>query len=85
MNRKGKRIIFYFGIAVGIAVSGIATILSSPVFFQKRIFEERIEDEITVNVTVEPTTEHSFLEPTTDEKIRTTLAAATTTETTMTT
>ena len=72
MNRNGKRIIFYFGIAV--ILSGIATILSSPVFFEKRVFE------ITVNVTFEPTTEHSFLEPTTDET--TTLAAARTTETT---
>jgi hypothetical protein len=83
MNLNGKRIIFYFGIVA--IFSGIATILSSPVFFEKRIFEEQIEDEITVKVTVEPTTEHSFLEPTTDETMRTTLAAATTTETTMTT
>ena len=102
MDRNGERIIFYFGIAV--ILSGIATILSSPVFFEKQVFEEQTENEIIptteihffestigdkigvgVTETAKPTTETSFLEPTTDEKMRTTLAAATTTETTMTT
>jgi len=79
MSRNGERIIFYFGIAV--ILSGIATILSSPVFFEKRIFDEQNID-IKVTVTTEPTTEYSFLKETTDEKISTTLTAATTTETT---
>ena len=61
MNRNGKRIIFYFGIAV--IMSGIATILSSPVFFEKQVFEEQKEDEIT------STTEIHFFESTTGDKI----------------
>jgi hypothetical protein len=82
MNRYGKRILFYFGIAV--ILSGIATILSSPVFFEKRVFDENKID-VTVTETAEPTTENSFFKPTTDEKMHTTLTAATTTETTVTT
>ena len=79
-------------------MSGIATILSSPVFFEKRIFEEQNKkDEIW-------TTEKNFLETTTSDKMdetvtitverktensflepTTDVAAATTTKTTATT
>ena len=77
MNRNGKRIIFYFGIAV--ILSGIATILSSPVFFERRIFAEQNEDEIL------STTESQLFETTTVEEMDTTVALTTTTETTVTT
>ena len=87
MNRKIKRILFYIGI--GITLSGIGTIVSSPVFFEKRVFEQETTDEIfltsertsteeeILNTVTQATTDKSSLETTNYENIGSTVTFAT--------